>query len=199
MGKACWELSKELPEQWLWIIEEIKTIVADLPANGGRQLLELYKQVPGKLTRDRERTAVDRLRHLLIRLSESWERYTIFFHDPGIPWTNNRTEQVIGRMKSVPELCVAIKLLQVCLMACWSPELSCSNFPGNHWEMVPVHSFLKIAYRLWDKNVNFFYSSYIWFLASLLSISFEVFVTDKPPYAVQRKAEGSIFPTLSIV
>ena len=99
VGKACWELAKELPEQWLWMLAEIKTIIADLPVNGGRQLLELYKQVPGNLSRDRERTAVDRLRHLLIRLSESWERYTAFFHDPGIPWTNNRTEQAIGKMK----------------------------------------------------------------------------------------------------
>ncbi|MBN2045912.1 MAG: hypothetical protein JW757_12885 [Anaerolineales bacterium] len=44
-------------------------------------------------------TALDELRSLLIRLSENWERYTTLFHDPGIPWTNNRTEQVIGRMK----------------------------------------------------------------------------------------------------
>ena len=99
VGKACRELIRELPEQWHWILEQVRTIVTDLPANGGRQLLELYKQVPGNLTRDRERTAVDRLRHLLIRLSESWERYTAFYHDPGIPWTNNRTEQAIGRMK----------------------------------------------------------------------------------------------------
>ena len=62
-------------------------------------MLELYKQVPGNLTRNRERTAVDKLRHLLIRLSESWDRYTIFYHDPGIPWMNNRTEQAIGKMK----------------------------------------------------------------------------------------------------
>ena len=99
VGKACSELSKELPEQWHWILEQVRSIVTDLPAKGGRQLLELYKQVPGNLTRDRERTAVDRLRHLLIRLSESWERYTAFYHDPGIPWTNNRTEQAIGKMK----------------------------------------------------------------------------------------------------
>ena len=81
------------------MLNEIKSIIADLPVNGSRQLLELYKQLPGSLTRDRARTSVDRLRHLLIRLSESWERYTAFFYDPGIPWTNNRTEQAIGRVK----------------------------------------------------------------------------------------------------
>jgi transposase-like protein len=71
----------------------------DLPPNGGGQLLDLYKQLPGDLKHGRERTAVDELRHLLIRLSEKWERYTTFFSDPEMPWTNNPTEQVIGRMK----------------------------------------------------------------------------------------------------
>ncbi len=49
--------------------------------------------------RGQERTAVDKLRHLLLRLSESGERYTTFFHESGVPWTNNRTEQSIGRME----------------------------------------------------------------------------------------------------
>jgi hypothetical protein len=99
VGKACWELGRKLPEEWLWVIDRIKVIVEDLPANGGRQLLDLYKQLPGDLKHGQERTAVDQLRHLLIRLSEKWERYTTFFSDPEMPWTNNPTEQVIGRMK----------------------------------------------------------------------------------------------------
>jgi hypothetical protein len=44
-------------------------------------------------------TPVDQLRDLLIRLSEAWENYCTFYSDPEIPWTNNGTEQVIGRMK----------------------------------------------------------------------------------------------------
>ena len=99
VGRACWDLGKRLPEEWLWMIERVKVIMEELPPDGGRQLLELYKQLPGDLKRGRERTAVDELRHLLIRLSEKWDRYTAFFSDPGIPWTNNRTEQAIGRMK----------------------------------------------------------------------------------------------------
>jgi hypothetical protein len=39
------------------------------------------------------------LRDLLIRLSEAWENYCTFYSDAEIPWTNNGTEQVIGRMK----------------------------------------------------------------------------------------------------
>jgi len=99
VGRHCWDLDQRLPEEWLWVIERIKVIMEDLPPDGGKQLLDLYRQVPGHLKWGQERTPLDELRWMLIRISESWERYTTFFHDPGIPWTNNRTEQAIGRMK----------------------------------------------------------------------------------------------------
>ena len=99
VGRTIRELGKKLSEDWLWVLERIKVIMEELPPDGGKQLLELYKQLPSHLKRGQERTAVDELRHLLIRLSESWERFSTFFHDPGIPWTNNRTEQVIGKIK----------------------------------------------------------------------------------------------------
>ena len=69
VGRACWDLGQRLPEEWLWVIDRIKVIMEDLPPNGGRQLLDLYKQLPGDLNYGRERTVVDELRHLLIRLS----------------------------------------------------------------------------------------------------------------------------------
>ncbi len=99
VGRACWELGQKLPEEWLWMIDRIKMIMEELPPDGGKQLLDLYKQVPGNRKQGQAYTALDELRHLLIRVSESWERYTTFFHDPGIPWTNNPTEQAIGNMK----------------------------------------------------------------------------------------------------
>jgi transposase-like protein len=99
VGRACRGLSQKLPLEWLWMTEQIKHILEELPPSGSKLLLEMYQQLPGNLKRGQERTAVDELRHLLIRLSESWDRYTTFFHDPGIPWTNNRAEQMIGRVK----------------------------------------------------------------------------------------------------
>ena len=99
VGKACRDLEQRLPEEWLWMIDKIKLIMEDLPIDGDKQLLEMYKELPGQLKQGQKRTVLDELRHLLIRLSESWERYTSFFHDPGLPWTNNLTEQAIGRMK----------------------------------------------------------------------------------------------------
>ena len=99
VGRACRDLREKLPEEWLWVLDRVQAIMEDLLPNGDRQLLELYKQVPARRRQGQAYTPLDDLRHLLIRLSESWERYTAFFHDPGIPWTNNRTEQAIGRMK----------------------------------------------------------------------------------------------------
>ena len=98
-GRTCWDLEKRLPEEWQWAIERVREVIEDMPSNGDRQLLEIYKQVPAQLKHGQERTPLDELRHLLIRVSENWERYTSFFHDPGLPWTNNGTERAIGRMK----------------------------------------------------------------------------------------------------
>lgn len=100
VGRYLYKLSKQLPDQWLWVLEEIRQIIDDLPDDGDRLLYELWKKIPGRTTRPNQvRTALERLRDLLIRLSEKWERYTQFIDDPGIPWTNNGTEQVIGKMK----------------------------------------------------------------------------------------------------
>lgn len=99
VGRACRQLAQNLPAEWLWILDEIKRIMEDMPPDSAKRLLELYKILPGNLKHGQERSPVDELRFLLIRLSESWDRYTTFFHDAAIPWTNNLSEQMIGKMK----------------------------------------------------------------------------------------------------
>jgi transposase-like protein len=99
VGKAIWQYRKTLSDEWHWMLDRIKEIMEELPPDGGKQLLEMYRALPGNYKQGQERTPEEDLRFLLIRLSESWQRYTDFFHDPGIPWTNNLTEQAIGRMK----------------------------------------------------------------------------------------------------
>jgi hypothetical protein len=44
-------------------------------------------------------TALEQLRDLLLRLSQRWHSYCTFQGEPQVPWTNNATEQAIGRMK----------------------------------------------------------------------------------------------------
>lgn len=100
VGRALRELSETVPKDWLWVLEEIKGLLADLPPEGNRRLFELWKQIPERRPgRDGELSPLDQLRLLLIRLSEHWNSYRLFDWQTDVPWTNNGTEQVIGRMK----------------------------------------------------------------------------------------------------
>jgi transposase-like protein len=100
VGRALRELQNSLPKEWLWVVEEIKELITELSPEGDRRLYALWKQVAVRRGKGIDHLApVDQLRDLLIRLSEAWENYCAFYSDPEIPWTNNGTEQVIGRMK----------------------------------------------------------------------------------------------------
>jgi transposase-like protein len=101
VGKALKTLEKELPPGWLHIVPKLQELINDLPVNGSKVLYELWKEMPGRTTKPEEkRTPLEKLRDLVLRLSRDWERYIEFYSDPGIPWTNNRTEQIIGRLKN---------------------------------------------------------------------------------------------------
>jgi hypothetical protein len=81
-------------------VAEIKELIDELPLDGSKRLYTLWKRVAvrrGKGTH--QLTPIDQLRDLLIRLSETWQSFCTFYADPAIPWTNNGTERVIGRMK----------------------------------------------------------------------------------------------------
>ena len=100
VGKALHDLKEQVPEEWLWVLEEVKEILGELAPTGNRRLFELWKQIPERSAgRDQPLTPLEQLRHLLIRLSEHWTKYRVFDWQPDVPWTNNGTEQVIGRMK----------------------------------------------------------------------------------------------------
>jgi hypothetical protein len=59
-----------------------------------------WKQVPERRTGQAgARSALEQLRYLLRRLSEHWPHYRVFDWQKDVPWTNNGTEQVIGKMK----------------------------------------------------------------------------------------------------
>jgi len=100
VGKMLKELQETVPKDWLWVIDEIKQLLEDLAPEGSRRLLELYKQLPARQSEvDQPRTSIEQLRWLLIRLSEHWANYRLFDWQTDVPWTNNGSEQVIGRMK----------------------------------------------------------------------------------------------------
>jgi hypothetical protein len=100
VGRSLHGLKETIPKEWLWVCDEVKTLLDKLPPEGSRRLFELWKRVPPQRTsRDDPLEPLDKLRNLLIRLSEHWENYRVFDWDKEVPWTNNTTEQVIGRMK----------------------------------------------------------------------------------------------------
>jgi len=100
VGRTLHELQDMLPEDQQPVLEEIKQLIDALPAGGGKRLFELWKKVPvEKSGPNAPLTPTAKLRNLLIRLSEHWSTYRIFDWQPEVPWTNNGTERVIGRMK----------------------------------------------------------------------------------------------------
>ena len=100
VGLTLHELRETVPEKYLGVLDEIKILLDELPPEGSRRLFELWKQIPGhRIGQSGPRSPLEQLRYLLIRLSENWKSYRVFDWDKDVPWTNNGTEQVIGRMK----------------------------------------------------------------------------------------------------
>jgi transposase-like protein len=100
VGRSLHELRDTVPKEWLWVMDEIKHLLAELPPEGSRRLFELWKQIPERRSGQAgTRSPLEQLRNLLIRLSEHWPNYRVFDWQTDVPWTNNTTEQVIGRMK----------------------------------------------------------------------------------------------------
>jgi hypothetical protein len=86
---------------WNGLVEEVKTIIKELPMEGDHRLVELWRQIP-ESRQGRNGSGLsplDQLRYLLVYLSENWARYRVFDWQRDVPWTNNPTERVIGKMK----------------------------------------------------------------------------------------------------
>jgi transposase-like protein len=101
VGRTLHELKQTLPAEWLWLVAEVHQILADLPIGGDKRLMVLYRQLPpSQMGRPGgEYTPLEQLRSVVIRLAENWARFRVFDYQVDVPWTNNPTEQEIGRMK----------------------------------------------------------------------------------------------------
>jgi transposase-like protein len=100
VGRALHDIQETVPKEWLWVLEEIKDLLEHLPPEGGRRLFELWKQIPERrIGQEGALTPLAQLRKLLIRMSEDWPNYRVFDYQKDVPWTNNGTERVIGKMK----------------------------------------------------------------------------------------------------
>jgi hypothetical protein len=78
--RALKELQNTLPKEWLWVLEEIKELMEDLPPEGDRRLYALWKQVAVRRGKGIDHlTPVEQLKDLLIRLSEIWSNFCTFY------------------------------------------------------------------------------------------------------------------------
>ena len=101
VGLAVHELKQSLSPEWIGVADEVRQILRDLPIAGDQRLVGLSRLFPPSQwgRTGSEFTPVDKLRSLIIRLAENWAQFRVFDWQPDVPWTNNPTEQVIGRMK----------------------------------------------------------------------------------------------------
>ena len=100
VGRALREFRETIPEEWQFVLDEVKRLIEDLPPDGDRQLYALWKRMGIRRSGiGKPLSALEQLRDMVLRLSERWGDYCTFQHEGDIPWTNNVTEQAIGRMK----------------------------------------------------------------------------------------------------
>ncbi len=101
VGRTLHDFRQSIPSEWQWVIEETQALIEELPIEGDRRLLQIWRQIPETRQgrKGMELSPLDQLRFLLVRLAQDWARYRVFDWQPDVPWTNNLTEQAIGRMK----------------------------------------------------------------------------------------------------
>jgi len=100
VGRAVREFREAIPEEWLFALDEVQQVIDDLPPEGDKRLYALWKRITIRRSHAcGPLSALEQLRDLVLRLSERWEEYCTFQHEGEVPWTNNVSEQAIGRMK----------------------------------------------------------------------------------------------------
>jgi transposase-like protein len=100
VGKALRGFRETIPPDWQFVLDEIEQLIDILPPEGDKQLYSLWKRMTIRRSGPpKPLSALEQLRELVLRLSERWQDYCTFQHEGEVPWTNNATEQAIGRMK----------------------------------------------------------------------------------------------------
>jgi transposase-like protein len=97
--RALRDLRKQLDDEHHQVVDQVWRIMKERPPDGRTRLFALWKGINVRRARDKKTTALYRLRLLILRLHDNWEKYTLDQRDPGVPATNNATERAIGRWR----------------------------------------------------------------------------------------------------
>jgi hypothetical protein len=96
---ALEKLRKQLDEAQHGLLDEIWQLAKERPAGAQTRLLALWQGIEVRRRRDEKTAALYRLRLLILRLMDNWEKYTLDQRRADVPPTNNGTERAIGKWR----------------------------------------------------------------------------------------------------
>jgi transposase-like protein len=97
--RALRDLRKQLEAEQQGVVDQIWQVMKARPPDGRMRLYDLWQGIPARRQRDQPTSALYRLRLLVLRLHDNWEKYTLDQRDALVPSTNNGTERAIGKWR----------------------------------------------------------------------------------------------------
>jgi transposase-like protein len=97
--RALADLRKQLSEEHHSLVDEVWQLMKERPPDGRVRLFALWQGIAVRRSRDRQTSALYRLRLLILKLMENWAKYTLDQRRSDVPPTNNGTEQAIGKWR----------------------------------------------------------------------------------------------------
>ena len=81
------------------LVDQVWQIMKERPPDGRTRLYTLWRGIDARRSRDRQTYALYRLRLLILRFHENWEKYTFDQREARVPSANNGTEREIGKWR----------------------------------------------------------------------------------------------------
>lgn len=93
------KLRPQLEETHQVLIDQIWQMAKERPAGAQLRLFAIWQQLQARRAKETKTSALYRLRLLVLKLQENWQKYALDQLQSGVPSTNNATEQAIGRWR----------------------------------------------------------------------------------------------------
>lgn len=99
LWRALEKLRPQLGKAHQDLIDEIWQLAKERPAGAQSRLFAIWKELQVRRVKETKTSALYRLRLIVLRLQENWQKYTLDQSQSGVPPTNNATERAIGRWR----------------------------------------------------------------------------------------------------
>lgn len=99
LWRALAKLRQQLDEEQYGLLDEVWHLAKERPAGARTRLFALWQGIEVRRVRDEQTSALYRLRLLILRLHETWPKYTLDQRRGDVPPTNNATERAIGKWR----------------------------------------------------------------------------------------------------